>query len=307
MSEKTGMSKHQVKEITLGELHGWQINDGQAELLVLAQGAQVVSYTRTGQPPLIWLNDQSHFIKGKAVRAGVPVCWPWFGNLAKNPQAVQAMRVSDEAPTAHGLVRTLEWTLKGIEDTEAGVRIELTLPQAEQGFPGWDHPAALSLTIVMGDSLKLSLTTRNIGAQTLVFSQALHSYFSVGDVRQISVESVAGLSYMETVGVEDWEQRSQTGPLKVTGETDRVYLATPEKLTIEDPQRNRRIVLSPSGSKNAVIWNPWIDRAANLDDMANDGWQQMFCIETANVLDDVVTLAPGAEHTMSVAIASEAL
>jgi glucose-6-phosphate 1-epimerase len=307
MSEKTGMSKHQVEPITLGELHGWRINDGQAELLLLAQGAQVVSYTRTGEHPLIWLNDQSHFIKGKAVRAGVPVCWPWFGNLAKNPQAVQAMRVSDEAPTSHGLVRTQEWTLKGIEDTDAGVRIELTLPQAERGFPGWDHKAALSLTIVMGASLQLSLTTRNLGTQELALSQALHSYFSVSDVRQISVDSVAGLSYMETVGVQDWEQRNQAGALEVTGETDRIYLDTPAQLAINDAQWHRRIVLTPGGSHTAVIWNPWIDRAAALDDMANDGWQQMFCIETANVLSDIVTLAPGAEHTMSVAIASEAL
>lgn len=301
------MSAHQVEQITLGELHGWRINDGQAELLLLAQGAQVVSYTRTGQHPLIWLNDQSHFIPGKPVRAGVPVCWPWFGNLAKNPQAVQAMRSADDAPTSHGLVRTLEWTLKGIEDTDAGVRIELTLPQAEHGLPGWDHSAALSLTIVMGDSLQLSLTTRNLGAQELVLSQALHSYFAVSDVRQISVDSVAGLSYMETVGVEDWEQHNQAGALQVTGETDRIYLDTPAQLAIDDPQWKRRIVLTPSGSNSAIIWNPWIDRAANLDDMGNDAWQQMFCVETANVLGDIVTLAPGAEHTLSVSIASETL
>lgn len=301
------MSGHQVEKITLGELHGWRINDGQAELLLLEQGAQVVSYTRNGEHPLIWLNDQAHFQAGKAVRAGVPVCWPWFGNLAKNPEAVQAMRVSDEPATAHGLVRTLAWTLKGIEDTAQGVRIELTQPQAEQGLPGWDHKAALSLTIVMADTLQLSLTTRNLGTQPLAYSQALHSYFSVSDVRQISVEAVAGLSYMETVGVDEWEQRSQAGPLQVTGETDRVYLATPEQLAIDDPTWKRRIVLKPVGSQNAVIWNPWIDRAANLDDMDNNGWQQMFCIETANVLNDIVTLAPGAEHTMSVSIGSEAL
>lgn len=301
------MSGHQVEKITLGELHGWRINDGQAELLLLEQGAQVVSYTRNGEHPIIWLNDQAHFQAGKAVRAGVPVCWPWFGNLAKNPDAVQAMRVSDEAATAHGLVRTLPWTLKGIEDSAGGVRIELTQPQAEQGLPGWDHKAALSLTIVMADTLTLTLTTRNLGTQPFSYSQALHSYFAVSDVRQISVEAVAGLSYMETVGVDEWEQRSQSGPLEVTGETDRVYLATPEQLDIDDSTWKRRIILKPVNSKNAIIWNPWIDRAAQLDDMDNNGWQQMFCIETANVLDDIVTLAPGAEHAMSVSIGSEAL
>lgn len=197
--------------------------------------------------------------------------------------------------------------LKGIEDSADGVRIELTQPQAEQGLPGWDHKAALSLTIIMADTLTLTLTTRNLGTQPFSYSQALHSYFAVSDVRQISVEAVAGLSYMETVGVDEWEQRSQSGPLQVTGETDRVYLATPEQLAIDDSTWKRRIVLKPVNSKNAIIWNPWIDRAAQLDDMDNNGWQQMFCIETANVLDDIVTLAPGAAHAMSVSIGSEPL
>jgi glucose-6-phosphate 1-epimerase len=301
------MSAHQVEPITLGELHGWRVKDGQAELLLLAQGAQVVSYTREGDHPLIWLNDHAQFLTGKAVRAGVPVCWPWFGNLAKNPAAVQAMRGGDDAPTSHGLVRTLDWTLQGITDTAEGTRIELTLPQAEQGLPGWNHPAALSLTIVMGERLQLSLTTRNLGSEALSLSQALHTYFAVSDVRQISVDSVAGLDYMETVGVEDWQQQTQSGPLEVTGETDRVYLDTPAELAIADRGWNRRIVLTPIGSHTAVIWNPWMDRAAHLEDMADEGWQQMFCVETANVLDDIVTLAPGAEHTLGVAIHGEPL
>ena len=45
-------------------------------------------------------------------------------------------------------------------------------------------------------------------------------------------------------------------------------------------------------------------RSLAFDDMADDGWQGMLCIETANVLDDVVMLAPGASHTMGVSIAS---
>jgi glucose-6-phosphate 1-epimerase len=56
-----------------------------------------------------------------------------------------------------------------------------------------------------------------------------------------------------------------------------------------------------------VIWNPWIERAAAFSDMANDGWQRMLCIETANVMGDVVSLAPGASHTLGVSIASKPL
>jgi glucose-6-phosphate 1-epimerase len=56
-----------------------------------------------------------------------------------------------------------------------------------------------------------------------------------------------------------------------------------------------------------VIWNPWIDRAAAFSDMDNDGWQRMLCIETANVMGDVVNLASGASHTMGVSVGSKPL
>ncbi|MNE97738.1 putative glucose-6-phosphate 1-epimerase [compost metagenome] len=90
-------------------------------------------------------------------------------------------------------------------------------------------------------------------------------------------------------------------------ETDRIYLQAPEQLSIVDPDWNRRIRLTSSGSRSAVIWNPWTDRAAELADMADDGWQRMLCIETANVWDDLVTLQPGASHSLSLAIDSETL
>ncbi|MNE73666.1 putative glucose-6-phosphate 1-epimerase [compost metagenome] len=124
-------------------------------------------------------------------------------------------------------------------------------------------------------------------------------------MREVQVEGVDGLGYIETLA--DWAQRTQQGNLGFAGETDRIYLQAPEQLSIVDPNWNRRIRLTSSGSRSAVIWNPWIARAAELPDMADDGWQRMLCIETANVWDDVVTLAPGATHSLSVSIASENL
>ncbi len=41
--------------------------------------------------------------------------------------------------------------------------------------------------------------------------------------------------------------------------------------------------------------------------MADDGWQHMLCIETANVMDDVVTLVPQASHTLGVSLCSKPL
>ncbi len=298
------MSTPKVESEKHGELNCWRITSDSAELLIAQQGAQVLSYQRVGEPPLLWLSDQALFKQGKSVRAGVPVCWPWFGNLARNPQSVQAMYKASEAP-AHGLARGRDWQLLGIDSSSTELRIDFTLPQALGHLPGWPHTVALNLSIVMGEQLNLTLCSENLGSDPVTISQALHSYFAVSDVRQVRVEGVAGLNYIETLA--NWEQRNQQGDLGFAGETDRIYLQAPEQLSIVDPAWNRRILLRSSGSRSAVIWNPWTDRAAELIDMANDGWQRMLCIETANVWDDLVQLAPGARHTLSLSIGSEPL
>lgn len=298
------MSTPKVESEQHGELNCWRIVTDSAELLVAQQGAQVLSYQRLGEPPLLWLSDQALFKRGKSVRAGVPVCWPWFGNLQRNPEAVRAQFNGLDAP-AHGLARGRDWQLLGIDSSGDTVQLEFTLPESQGELPEWPHQVELKLTIVMGEQLTLSLTSHNLGTDPVTLSQALHSYFAVSDVRSVRVEGVAGLGYIETLA--DWEQRTQVADLEFSGETDRIYLDTPRQLSIVDPSWNRRIHLSCNGSRSAVIWNPWTERAAQLPDMADDGWQRMLCIETANVWDDIVTLAPGASHTLGLSITSAPL
>lgn len=298
------MSTPKVESEQHGELNCWRITSSHAELLVAQQGAQVLSYQRLGEPPLLWLSEQAIFKQGKSVRAGVPVCWPWFGNLKRNPATVQAMYGAEEGP-AHGLVRGRDWQLLGIDSSGESVRVEYTLPATQGDLPDWPHNVELTLAIVMGEQLTVTLSSYNLDNAPVTLSQALHSYFAVSDVRQVLVEGVDDLSYIETLA--DWQQRTQQGTLGFAGETDRIYLQSPEQLHIVDPAWHRRITLTSSGSRSAVIWNPWTDRAAELADMANDGWQRMLCIETANVWDDIVTLAPGATHSLSLCISSEPL
>jgi glucose-6-phosphate 1-epimerase len=299
------MSTPNVEAVKLDELNCWRIRHGQAELLVAQQGAHILSYQLAGQPPLIWLNDEAVFKTGKSIRAGVPVCWPWFGVFDRNPQSVQAMRVSNEAPSAHGFVRAMDWELGGIEAEGESLKVEFLLPYPDGGFPGWPHQVDLTLSIRLDEQLHIHLTSHNRGAETVSISQALHSYFAVSDVREVHVEGVGGLKYIETL--DNWKTVTQTGDLRFTGETDRIYLDTPPQLSIVDPAWERRIVLTSVGSRTAVIWNPWIDRAVAFSDMADDGWQRMLCIETANVMGDVVNLKPGASHTLGVSVGSKPL
>lgn len=156
------MATYQVVTEQHGELNCWRISSDRAELLIAQQGAQILSYQRVGEPPLLWLSDQAIFRQGKSVRAGVPVCWPWFGNLQRNPQAVQAMYHGEQAP-AHGLARSRDWQLLGIEEAGTGLRIEFQLPEARGDLPGWPHDVELKLVVELDEALKLNLTSRNMG------------------------------------------------------------------------------------------------------------------------------------------------
>jgi glucose-6-phosphate 1-epimerase len=300
------MPTPEVESIQLGELNCWRIRHGQAELVVAQQGAHIVSYQIDGDQPLIWSNPGAVFKHGKAIRGGMPICWPWFGNFQRNPQSVQDMRQSSEPANAHGEVRALDWELMGMGEDGDALIVEFIQPKAEGHLPGWPHTVGLKLQIRLDSALNVSLVSFNAGPEDVTLSQALHSYFAVSDIKQVSIEGLDGVSYLNTL--ESWEtQNVQVGDITFTGETDRIYQGTPDLISIVDPEWKRRIQIQTIGSNSSVVWNPWIEKTKTLGDMEADGWQNMVCVETANVMSDIVTLKPGDMHMMSVSIWAEPL
>lgn len=293
-----------IQRIQRDQLACWRIRRGDDELLVAEQGAQVLSY-RQGDTPVIWLSEQAAFQQGQSVRGGVPVCWPWFGDLKRNPEDVQAAyRGETEAPF-HGLVRSLDWQLEQQRcEGDTGI-LEFSCPQALGALPGWPPRVELKLQIRLDERLHISLTSRNLDDQPVAISQALHSYFAIGDIHQVSVQGLDGKRYIETL--ENWQQRQQQGNPRIEGETDRIYLDLPSRLALRDPASNRRITLETGGSHSAILWNPWIAKAQRLSQFADDAWQRMLCLETANVMDDRIRLEAGASHTLAVSIGSESI
>ena len=289
-----------IQRIEMDQLACWRIRRGEDELLIAEQGAQILSYRQGDAPPIIWLSEEAAFQQGQSVRGGAPICWPWFGDLARNPHAVQVSYNGEQPAPFHGLVRALPWDLHE-QRSEGDVAIlEFSCPQALGELPGWPHRVELTLQVRLSDALELSLSSRNVGAEAVSISQALHSYFAVSDIQQVRVEGLAGCPYIDTLL--DWKACQQQGDLQFSGETDRVYQQLPTTLRLVDPAWKRRVQLTTYGSTSAVLWNPWIDKAKRLSSFADDAWQRMACIETANVLDDVVLLQPGQQCTLGVSI-----
>ena len=88
-------------------------------------------------------------------------------------------------------------------------------------------------------------------------------------------------------------QPGASEPIAIAAETDRVYLGATGAVTIEDPGWRRRVVVGKSGSSTTVVWNPWVAKAKAMPDFGDEEWSGMVCVETANAMDDAVTLAPG--------------
>ncbi|WP_343351776.1 D-hexose-6-phosphate mutarotase [Pseudomonas sediminis] len=297
------MSTAQVERVELDQLVCWRIRAAGSELLVAQQGAQILSYQQ-GEQPLIWLSPDAAYQRGQSVRGGVPVCWPWFGDLRRNPQAVQAHYHLEQAP-AHGLVRALDWELLGIDEEDDAVTLRFAYDTRTQPLEGWPRDVGLTFVVRLADDLGMSLETHNRGTEPLTLSQALHSYFAVSDVRQVSVEGLQGCRYIDTL--QDWQELRQQEALVFDAETDRIYFDTAARLSIVDPGWGRRIHLDARGSRSAVLWNPWVDKAKRLSQFPDGAWQNMLCIETANVLEDIVQLKADERHRLELRLSSEPL
>ena len=235
---------------------------------------------------MLFLSPLSRYGDRRAIRGGVPVCWPWFGD-----------DLSGAGRSAHGFARNRVWKLIKVQQKENdGIVLTLCLSKELQDEALWRCNYNLTMTIDIGEQLTLSLTTENLDSECFVLSQALHTYFAVGDIQQTKISGLHDRQYLDKI--ESFREKRQQGDVCFAGETDRVYLNSPQKLFIEDPSWSRRIAITSAGSQSTVIWNPW-EKASDLTDMHSDAYRYFVCVETANAASDSITLFPGQSHTLS--------
>jgi len=296
----TGTAPVRIDPVFVGQLECWRIRTPYGTGVMARQGAQLLSYETADGRQVVWLSEDARFERGVPVRGGVPVCWPWFGAYERNPQAVRDSVGAPASAPAHGLVRVLDWDLvqQQVRPDAAELVYACDLPH---GLGPWLHPTRLTLRAHFGRTVSLALSTHNAGTRPFTLSMALHTYLAVSDSRIVDIEGLNGLRCIDTT--RGWETCIQEGPLTLEEETDRIYLGVDRPIVVRDPQWQRKVTLVARHSHSAVVWNPWIDKAARLRDFADDAWQRMLCVETARIMDDVLTVAPGATETVEVSIA----
>ena len=167
----------------------------------------------------------------------------------------------------------------------------------------WPHATEVELRMTIGVRLEMELVTRNTGSEPVTVGQALHTYFEVGDVRQVRIEGLDGCPYLDKV--DGGQRRVQDGPVTIDREVDRIYLDSTADCIIDDPVMARRIRIHKRGSRSTVVWNPWAAKAAQMGDLGEKGYLHMVCVESGNVADDVVTVAPDSAHHLWVSYSVE--
>ncbi len=256
------------------ELEYIEVTNALSSIKIALQGAHIFDFRVKGKAPLLFLSDTSHFKVGKAIRGGVPLCWPWFG-----------VHPSDSSLPNHGFARTSLWTHVSTEeiDKNNSTKIILALKSSEETLKLWPYLFELQLEIIMSDRLELSLITKNTGAEPFVITQALHTYLLMQDISSACVEGLDQTKYYDKLT--DTYNNPQQGKLCFSSEVDRVYENVVTPLSVEE------IEVQTIGSNTVVVWNPGKDFKNNFSDLSD--YKTMLCIESANTLNEVVTVEAG--------------
>lgn len=247
-----------------GELDILVVDHTVVHAAIALQGAHLLCWKPQGEEDVLWLSENSAFAHGKAIRGGVPLCWPWFGPAAK------------EGLPAHGFARNMLWSLKAHHETDDGVTLTLELKDNEESRRLWPHAFTLLAHFRLGECCEITLEAHGEFETTA----ALHSYFNVGDSGRVTVSGL-GTHYLDKVagGKGTLTDGVQAFPDRI----DRVYLEPQSHSQIHDPSIQRIIDVAHHHHSNVVGWNPGPALSASMADVPDAGYKTFVCVETAAI------------------------
>jgi len=259
-----------------------EVQNSVASAKIALQGAHIFDFTLKGKGSVLFLSDTSAFKEGKAIRGGIPICWPWFG-----------AHEEDSTLPNHGFARTSVWIHTSTEElSDSETKVTLKLQTTPETLKLWPYNFRLTLDIYVGNTLRLALKSENIDTKPLKITSALHTYLKIDSIYETKVEGLEGSSFFDkTKNALD----TQKGDIDFTQEVDRIYQNIQNDVLVKST--NVKHTVETDGSQTIVVWNPAEALANKMPDLNNH--TQMLCVESANVLDDKVTLEVGESHTLT--------
>jgi glucose-6-phosphate 1-epimerase len=246
-------------------------------------GGQVLSWQPKGQEDVFWLSKSATFEQGKAIRGGVPLCWPWFGS---HPDDVENKAGN------HGFARGNLWQVEQVDINDSTVEFVLVF-QGQKMHDLWPYAFKLKQVLRFGKSFSQSLTMTNLSEKDAYISAALHSYFAVSSPEAITLDTLSDAAFDDKLTGQSCQAKYLANGV---GPIDRVYYSN-KTVNIVDHNWQRTIEVNASNSKQWVFWNPGEELATNMADIHLHGEQEFVCLEAANTEQQL--LASGNSFTMS--------
>lgn len=301
------MSHVFCQQVQIDQLAAIKIEHPLFSATLLLQGAQLIEFSPSNtEKNLLWLSDSVEYKQGKPLRGGIPICWPWFGNLDQNPAVIQHQiksQMQDQlqdisSASAHGFARSQPWVIKHIHEDCHFVEVTLLLSSNPETKALWPFDFELEAKFTFANTLKLTLTTTNTGNQPFSISQALHSYLPTEDINRSYIHDAHSSVYIDAL--DGWKEKKQTGRIGFSEETDRLYFFDNSHYSLRLETPNQSLLINNEHSQSAVIWNPWREKSKRLSQFSPQDFHHMLCIETANVVTDIKQIEVGEQVNIAV-------
>lgn len=259
------------------------INNDASSAIISLFGGQLLSWVPANQREVIYVSDLAIFDGETPIRGGIPICWPWFGNV--------------ENRQAHGFVRNTVWEVAQIVDESNYSKIVLNCVHNHPEFEG----LLLSIIYEIGETLSIQLITHNVSQSPFTITEALHTYLKVSNIANVTVGGLFNCKYFDKLTANFHSEPSTK--FQFSKETDRIY-STSSAQIVYDLDRN--LIIEKEGSADTVVWNPWVERSKAITDLDSNSFYDFLCIEAANILNPIV-INPQQKHVISQKITVESI
>lgn len=246
-------------------------------------GATLISWT-VKDKEMIFVSPKAVLDGTKAIRGGIPICFPAFGPWSGGPQ--------------HGFARSSTWSVSSPPSkTDNGdVSVTLSLTDTPEIRKAFDHSFQLKYTVILKESsllLSLDFTNKNTD-KSVDFTTALHTYFKVPNVANVKISGLKGVELQDKTLPGVPTSTEERDDVVLEGWTDRVYRNTSGTQIISGLEGGAKFILSKNNLSDTVVWNPFEEKAAGMGDLGSGNWPGFVCVEAGQCVDKV-SVEPGQE------------
>jgi glucose-6-phosphate 1-epimerase len=268
-----------------------------ASVRVSLHGGQVVSWRNEKGEELLFTSSKAIFKPPNAMRGGIPICFPQFGNCGSLEQ--------------HGFARNRIWSIENDPPPlntnskfESGkATINLLLKPTDDDLKSFPHCCCngssfefrLRICLFMDGHFSMTSRVRNVNGKSFSFSFAYHTYLSVSDISEVRIEGLETLDYLDNLSQRE-RFTEQGDAITFESEVDRVYVGSPTVIAVLDHEKKRTFLIRKEGLPDTVVWNPWEKKSRSMMDLGDEEYKQMLCVDAA-AIEKPITLKPNEEWT----------